>query len=353
MVEIKSEENNTVQLPNNIRQVGTPGEKIKIYIEDYVMTYLNQMTGEKPALQKAALLLGEKVKKESTDIYFIRHILGWFLSRPGQAAAADGEIEKIHSDNFKDKGSIFYTADPLDREDAFYLYENGHLFRQHGYYIYYDRNEAMQNYMIEIRQENQGMCEGTPGFQNRLYEKKTDHHIRREAVSGKSKNRNMKWIPQAAVLVLILVAIGIRRNMPGGILPVVQNRVAQETQIETAAANNAEHFDIVESIVQQAEQSAAEKDIRDTEDADQNGAAESSEENQSEEQDDAAETTVSSTGTATAGKIYQQYTVKEGDTLLKISRNYYQDAEHVKAIIQLNQIENPDYIYPGMVLKLP
>ena len=28
MVEIKSEENNTVQLPNNIRQVGTPGEKI-------------------------------------------------------------------------------------------------------------------------------------------------------------------------------------------------------------------------------------------------------------------------------------------------------------------------------------
>ena len=32
---------------------------------------------------------------------------------------------------------------------------------------------------------------------------------------------------------------------------------------------------------------------------------------------------------------------------------YYQDAEHVKAIIQLNQIENPDYIYPGMVLKLP
>ena len=89
-----------------------------------------------------------------------------------------GEIEKIHSDNFKDKGPIFYTADPLDREDAFYLYENGHLFRQHGYYIYYDRNEAMQNYMFEIRQDNQEMREGTPGFQNRLYEKKTDHHNR-------------------------------------------------------------------------------------------------------------------------------------------------------------------------------
>ena len=275
MVEIKSEENNTVQLPNNIRQVGTPGEKIKIYIEAVAVVPMEWKEDRFKLSSDEWTALYDKINHYFKN----RHILGWFLSRPGQAAAADGEIEKIHSDNFKDKGPIFYTADPLDREDAFYLYENGHLFRQHGYYIYYDRNEAMQNYMIEIRQENQEMREGTPGFQNRLYEKKTDHHIRREAVSGKSKNRNMKWIPQAAVLVLILVAIGIRRNMPGGILPVVQNRVAQETQIETAAANNAEHFDIVESIVQQAEQSAAEKDIRDTEDADQNGVAESSEEN--------------------------------------------------------------------------
>ena len=78
MVEIKSEENNTVQLPNNIRQVGTPGEKIKIYIEDYVMTYLNQMTGEKPALQKAALLLGQKGE------------YGYLLYQCGSCCSADG-----------------------------------------------------------------------------------------------------------------------------------------------------------------------------------------------------------------------------------------------------------------------
>ncbi len=43
---------------------------------------------------------------------------------------------------------------------------------------------------------------------------------------------------------------------------------------------------------------------------------------------------------------YKSYIVKEGDTLLKISRNYYQDAAHVEEIRQLNQIEDPDYIYP-------
>ena len=59
MVEIKSEENNTVQLPNNIRQVGTPGEKIKIYIEDYVISAENApattTTGTEPPLPPAPL----------------------------------------------------------------------------------------------------------------------------------------------------------------------------------------------------------------------------------------------------------------------------------------------------------
>ena len=71
MVEIKCQENDAVKLPNNIRQVGTPGEKLKIYIEDYVMTYLNQVACQKPFGQKAAVLLGEAVRKGKTDIFFI------------------------------------------------------------------------------------------------------------------------------------------------------------------------------------------------------------------------------------------------------------------------------------------
>ncbi len=392
MVEIKSQENNTVKLPNNIRQVGTPGERVKIYIEDYVITYLNQITGEKPVGQKMALLLGEKMRKEDTDIYFVsaaiaaipvewkedhfklssdewaalydridqyfknKHILGWFLSRPGQAASADGQIEKIHNDNFKDKGSLFYTADPLDREDAFYLYENGHLFRQHGYYIYYDRNEDMQNYMIEIRQENHAQEQGTPGFQNRLSEKKNDHRIKREALVRKKK-RNMKWVPQAAVLLLILAVIGIKRNLPGAAVPASRQVIGTGETEAAGEAETAKHLDLVESIVQQAEQSVSEKGEQESAgnaDAKDDTGEDSSEsrqvsdtEQKSEQKETAAEET------EVMGSAYKSYTVKEGDTLLKISRNYYQDAAHVEAIRQLNQIEDPDYIYPGMVLRLP
>lgn len=411
MVEIKSqsEESNTVKLPNNIRQVGTPGDKTKIYIEDYVMTYLNQITGEKPAGQKMALLLGEKLRKENTDIYFVsaaisvvpvewkedrfklstdewaalydridryfknRHILGWFLSRPGQAAAADGQIEKIHTDNFKDKGTLFYTVDPLDREDAFYLYENGHLFRQHGYYIYYERNEDMQNYMIEIRQENHVEEQGTPGFQNRLFEKKTDHRMKKEALVRK-KGRSIKWMPQAAVLLLILAVIGIKRNLPSESVPVSQQLIENGQQAEAAAATgDTGHLDIVESIVQQAEQTVAEKNRQaeaansdnsstgdgtaDSSQTDSMKADDSTEDNSEAGQQSGTEQSNVQEGavsdTEVMGNAYKNYTVKEGDTLLKISREYYQDSAHVETIRQLNQIEDPDYIYPGMVLRLP
>ena len=79
--------------------------------------------------------------------------------------------------------------------------------------------------------------------------------------------------------------------------------------------------------------------------------AERGQENDTEQKGEQQETSAEETEVMVGA--YKSYIVKEGDTLLKISRNYYQDAAHVEEIRQLNQIEDPDYIYPGMVLRLP
>lgn len=380
MVEIKYQENDTVKLPNNIRQVGTPGDKLKIYIEDYVITYLNQIAGQRPFGQKAALLLGEKVRKEKTDIFFIsaaiymeelqiredqlqmtseiwtglyekidkffkdKHILGWFLSRPGQSVGMSGAIERVQAEQFRDKGTIFYALDPMDREDAFYVYENGRLMRHQGYYIYYERNEAMQNYMIELRKDKTaGEETETTGFQNRLFERKTDNKWKKEAYS-RSRQRSRRWFPQVAAIVLVvLIAAAIRRNVTS------DDRAASQAVSRSAAAsetvlNNVsetDNLDLVETIMQQAAES-----INETE-----AMAETT--NSNDSTDTVGSETETDMNTDAAAGTHQSYTVKEGDTLLKISRAYYQDAEHVEEIIRLNQIENPDYIYPGMVLQLP
>ncbi len=60
-------------LPKNIRQIGTFGEKYKVYIEDFVYTYvhrfIHQRRREEPVL--AAVLLGRLIVREEQEYVFI------------------------------------------------------------------------------------------------------------------------------------------------------------------------------------------------------------------------------------------------------------------------------------------
>lgn len=49
------------------------------------------------------------------------------------------------------------------------------------------------------------------------------------------------------------------------------------------------------------------------------------------------------------------YTVKSGDTLSKIAKEFYGNAMKYPAIFEANKpmLENPDKIYPGQVLRIP
>lgn len=49
------------------------------------------------------------------------------------------------------------------------------------------------------------------------------------------------------------------------------------------------------------------------------------------------------------------YTVVSGDSLSKIAKREYGDAQKWRAIFEANrdQISNPDLIHPGQVLKIP
>jgi nucleoid-associated protein YgaU len=56
----------------------------------------------------------------------------------------------------------------------------------------------------------------------------------------------------------------------------------------------------------------------------------------------------------TTGQI-QTYVVAKGDSLSKIARQYYGDANQWRRIYDANrdQISNPDLIHPGQSLKIP
>jgi nucleoid-associated protein YgaU len=59
-------------------------------------------------------------------------------------------------------------------------------------------------------------------------------------------------------------------------------------------------------------------------------------------------------GTAGGGS-QRIYTVKSGDTLSKIAKEHYGDANAYRRIFDANrdQLSDPDLIKPGQVLKIP
>ena len=60
--------------------------------------------------------------------------------------------KKVHIDNFAGQDKTLLTFDNVEKEEVFHFYENGSLCPHEGYYIYYEKNEEMQNYMIEHKE---------------------------------------------------------------------------------------------------------------------------------------------------------------------------------------------------------
>ncbi len=55
----------------------------------------------------------------------------------------------------------------------------------------------------------------------------------------------------------------------------------------------------------------------------------------------------------TTGGANQQYTIKPGDNLSKISKLFYGNANHYQAIAKASNIENPDRIQAGQTITIP
>lgn len=179
-------------IPRNIRQIGLVNEGCRIYIEDYVYTFLGRLAGSEQTKESGrgclAVLLGDTNWSEGTTYLFIRgalmvenmeaaadhidftdevwrtiheetdkyfpeqEIVGWFFSQPQLPIEVTELIGRVHLKHFGGE-KVLMLMEPVEREDAFFRYENNYMVRQSGYYIYYEKNPQMQVYMIEKNQE--------------------------------------------------------------------------------------------------------------------------------------------------------------------------------------------------------
>ncbi len=424
----------TFKMPKNIRQIGKGNASKNIYVEDYVMTFIKQLAGGDYSGYKLAVLVGQCVRSDNArnifvsgaleikdigmdedivfsnevwtsiyeDIkeYFVdAEIVGWFIGGPGYLLADEEKILKLHLDNFAGQDKVLLTFDNMEREEAFYCYENSKLTKQVGYYIYYEKNEEMQNYMIGYK--------NVPSSEA-AFEDKVSKDIRtvlqnKKSTAEESQNPTRLMYAAGTLLAAIILVVGAailnNYDQMKSMQKTMEYLTVSMEQMQGAftdenAASVAANSSNVKNEEPKAEDSKAEKEavqgdaskeqslevevlpggVKNTEATEKTANKATDKEATIEKETVKAEPTAAptpiptpkpkkqvkktekaaaSTPSKETQKTVNYYVVQEGDTLAGISYKLYKTYTKAKTIMKLNDIENPDYIFAGQKLIVP
>lgn len=349
------------QLPKNVRQIGNVCDEPKIYVEDYVDTFLGQL--QEKAMEKpvAAALTGEitkcedkvvvyisgairaedvevegtnlkipeeiweKIEKEQKEYFKDQKLIGWCLLETGHPMSMNRGAQELHRKMYDQENTIFIWKDASSSDEMYFAYKYNELMQIGGHYIYYEKNPQMQNYMINTRRQN-GV---TP---SEMVEDRATKDFRsavREKMEYKEQHQSSKFAYiTSALLVLIVLVIGITtvnnfdkmksvQTSLENLSKSMENGQTEEDTKTTTAAEAKEGAKEVSGTVKKSEEAKVSKE----------------EESQLTDKD--------------------YYVVQKGETLAGISKKLYGDTSHVKAICKMNGLSDGNLIYIGQKLLLP
>ena len=184
--------NTTWTVPKNIRQIGEAHAHYAIYIEDYVSTYIRQVVRLSDGGIRQGALVGKVYPEGEKTIFVIQGIVTdkelyrtreqlfsfegkeELRSQCGQFFAELDMIGEVVFDSRKEESDtvrrgmlseeagalkMLLQVDYSDGTQKFYIGSQGAVECVESYYIYYDRNEAMQNYLISYNEETRRKVE--------------------------------------------------------------------------------------------------------------------------------------------------------------------------------------------------
>lgn len=145
-----------MELPKNITQIGESDHNCKIYVEDYVISYIKQLNQPAGDKEMAVALYG--VRKEENDVsylFFYGACKLDFLSREVRhlSQAQSQEIEKLRKRYFPDYQFLGYRVLNGEMVEGFHVCEQGICRYINGYACFYEKNDQMLAYMLDTRKE--------------------------------------------------------------------------------------------------------------------------------------------------------------------------------------------------------
>ena len=121
-----------LKIPKNVMQIGTGSPNVKLYMEDYVHTFLERCQGK-----ETCLAFGQQEEKDGIRYYLIYGVEKETDFRRGNFPYFQ-KLERIGKIEKKEAAVRFWTV-------------RGEEIQIGGYFIFYEQNEEMQAYMIAER----------------------------------------------------------------------------------------------------------------------------------------------------------------------------------------------------------
>ena len=145
-----------MELPKNITQIGEADKSCKIYVEDYVMSYMKQMNRFAEDKEMAIALYGRRSVEQSVTYLFIYGACKLnFLQREVRhlSQAHHQEIERLRYKYFRECEFVGYILLNGEMIEGIHIFDQGSCRYIKGYACFYEKNESMLSYMLDNRIE--------------------------------------------------------------------------------------------------------------------------------------------------------------------------------------------------------
>ena len=379
------------RLPKNFRQIGERDDIVRVYVEDYVNTYLKRLFPAGGQDLRAGLLLGnteehgglsyvfidgalemENVTETGEKVVFTeeswqkayqameemfpkRTVQGWFLCGAPGCQLSPLNYWKQHSQYFSEKNKLMYLNSGLEGEEALYITSSDGFYKLRGHCIYYERNQMMQDYMV-LRKDNRRVESGGSDPVIRDFRRKMEQ--KKEMV--RDQNHTIHFLRGMCGCLAVL-------TLAGGVAAL--NSVEKMKDMEAVMASVLPDADAVAGmgiIVEEASgdvfPTAAVEDSGESKASGPSDASEdilaSSQPDSSGETESFGQSAEAVSGRASGRQLEPEpgqsvYVVQEGDTLYGICFKLYQNLSRVDEICRINGLDDVNMLEAGRRLIVP
>ena len=398
-----------MELPKNITQIGEADKHCRVYVEDYVVSYIKQMNGMAQNKDIAIALYGRRTTENGVAYLFAYGSAKLnFLQKPVRhlSQAQEQEIEKLRKKYFPEMTFLGYQILNGEMVEGFRICEQEICRYVAGYAQFYEKNDSMLAYMLENREEeaepeklDQEKYEVVKKRQEERRQRQESGHASRavghtentsveyrRAAATRPKEpdniipmptvglRRMKMAATGVFVLLCVMALALMRQENTGesleetarqamsslMEQKLPDAVEEQNQVSTLVAEDKleaalrqENNAVAENTTATVETTVPETVVTETAVED---TTEVTEEPQPEvTPEPTPEVTAEPEASQTQETVAQPtaYTIKKGDTLIGISLHNYGSNTKVSEICALNGITDPDDIKIGQEILLP